>query len=104
LKQLDCLAGVPRLTVFLFQQWLVIESINMACGSRHEELDDSFGLRWMVSLAGVAAGHRKRFVTKQQIGQSQPGETAKAMAKKPAAIIRGLVHQIQLKGPFDRST
>ena len=48
LKQFDFLTGVPRFPVFLPEQGLVVKSVDVACGSRHEKLNDPLCLRWMM--------------------------------------------------------
>jgi len=52
LKEFDGFARIPILAVFLFEQRLVVEGVDMTRRSRHEKLHDSLRFRRMVQRAG----------------------------------------------------
>jgi hypothetical protein len=69
-----------HLAVKLLQRGLVVEGIHGACAARHEELDDTLHLRWVILHA------RCNRLPGEQLREREPAESATNAPQKIATI------------------
>ncbi len=75
LEEFDFFTWVPWLTVFFCEEGFVIEGVDVACSTGHEELDDAFGARWVVEV--LVWGGAVILGTLEEVGEGDAAEAGK---------------------------
>ncbi len=81
LKSLDMLAEIGGLAVVLDQRGFEIEQVDVAGCPRHEELNDPFGLGWMMQHTR-GTGRGQQLCVGQHAGQGNAPQSATATEEK----------------------